>query len=444
MGRHKIATPEMVFFQRTDQKPNKKGQQPIYFRYVYDEDKIDRATGLRVKPSEWDANRQKVKAAHPDSDEYNGRMQLLKSKYDKPIIEYANVKNTLSIAVIKDILDDKDMLSDKAEDEDFFVLAYAQQKSLYDREKIKYSTYKNNLNRLSLFQEYLKQKEDKDTIFCMEIDRKLLEGYILWRKDKGNTNESINKALTPLVKGIKLASTKGIIQTEVLTMLEDIYFPIKEKIGDEDKEDTDVKYLTTEQLQQLIELYPNLKYDRTRDYLDMFLFVVHVGLRVSDVITLKWSHIDFEKGVLKKVLYKKSQSVPIPLLDPAIKILRRWQDRKLNDVFVFDLLPSDFDLTNDKELDKMRINKNTSIGTSLEEVGKKLDLPFNMRMHVARHTFAVLAINNNVDLHTISQVMGHKDSSITERVYAKLLPEKIESEIKTKLSSLNFTPHYSE
>lgn len=57
MGRHMIATPEMVFFQPTDQKPNKKGQQPIYFRYVYDEDKIDRATGLRVKPSEWDANR---------------------------------------------------------------------------------------------------------------------------------------------------------------------------------------------------------------------------------------------------------------------------------------------------------------------------------------------------------------------------------------------------
>ena len=168
-------------------------------------------------------------------------------------------------------------------------------------------------------------------------------------KDKGNTNESINKALTPLVKSIKLASTKGIIQTEVLTMLEDIYFPIKEKIGDEDKEDTDVKYLTAEQLQQLIALYPDLKYDRTRDYLDMFLFVVHVGLRVSDIITLKWSHIDFEKGVLKKVLYKKSQSVPIPLLDPAMKILRRWQVRKLNDVFVFDLLPSDFDLTNDKE-----------------------------------------------------------------------------------------------
>lgn len=100
------------------------------------------------------------------------------------------------------------MFSDKAEDEDFFVLAYAQQKSLYDREKIKYSTYKNNFNRLSLFQEYLKQKKDKDTVFYMEIDRKLLEGYILWRKDKGNTNESINKALPPLVKGIKLASTK--------------------------------------------------------------------------------------------------------------------------------------------------------------------------------------------------------------------------------------------
>lgn len=254
MGRHKIAIPEMVFFLRIDQKSNKKGQQPIYFRYVLNDEKIDRSTGMRVKPTEWDSNRQKVKAANPQSDEYNGRMQLLKSKYDKPIIEYANVKGSITIDVIKAILSGKDMLSDKAEDEDFLVLAYAQQKSFYDREKIKYSTYKNNLNRLSLFKEYLKQKEDKETIFCMEIDKRILEGYILWRKEKGNTNESINKALTPLVKGIKLASTKGLIQTEVLTMLEDIYFPIKEKIGDEDNEDKDIKYLTTEQLDQLLSM----------------------------------------------------------------------------------------------------------------------------------------------------------------------------------------------
>lgn len=439
MGRTKIAIPEMVFFLRTDQKAKKGDKLPIYFRYVYNEDKVDRSTGLRIKLIEWDSNKQKVKAINPLYNEYNSRMQLLKSKYDKPIIEYANVKGSISIGVIKDILNGKEMLSERAEDEDFFQLAYAQQKSLYDREKIKYSTYKNNLNRLSLFNDYLKQKVGKETIFCMEIDKKLLERYIIWRKDKGNTNESINKALTPLVKGIKSASTKGIIKTEVLTMLEDIYLPIKARIGDEDKEDADVKYLTKEQLQKLIDLYPTLKYNRTRDYLDMFLFVVHVGLRVSDIITLKWSHIDFEKGYLKKILYKKSQSVSIPLLTPAISILNRWKIRKLNDEFVFDLLPSGFDLANDQELDKMRINKNTSLGTSLEEVGKKLDLPFNMRMHVARHTFAVLAINSGVDLHVLSKVMGHKDSSITERVYAKLLPEKIEDELRKKLT-FNFTP----
>lgn len=441
MGRHKIATPEMVFFQRTDQKPNKKGQQPIYFRYVYDEDKIDRATGLRVRPNEWDANRQKVKAAHPDSDEYNGRMQLLKSKYDKPIIEYANVKGSITIAVIKDILSGKDMLSDKAEDEDFFKLAYAQQKSFYDREKIVYSTYKNNLNRLSIFNEFITKQYARESIFCLDIDKDMIDRYIVWRKeDKGNENESINKALTPLIKAIKLASAKGLIKTEVLAMLaEGLYLKVKEDVGDEDKEGTDVKYLTSEQLQKLIALYPALKYDRTRDYLDMFLFSVHTGLRVSDVMILKWSNIDFDKKYLKMVLFKKSQTVAIPLLEPAIKILNKWQERKLNKVFVFDLLGPDFDMTDKKELDKMRINKNTAIGTSLEEVGKKLELPFNMRMHCARHTFAVLAINNGVDLHTLSKVMGHRDSSVTERVYAKLLPEKIESEIRKKLT-FDFTP----
>ena len=441
MGRRKIATPEMIFFLRTDQKPNKQGQHPIYFRYVYDEKKVDKATGLRVKPNEWDSKRLKVKANNPQCDEYNGRMQLLKGKFDKAIIEYENVKNSLSLDIIKEILSGKDMLSDKAEDEDFFELAYSHLERQSEQNRLKPKTYKSHKNLIKLFNDFIIEKYNVDSIYCSNIDQKMLESYISWRKERENINDTINKALEPLVKCIRLASTKGLIKNEVLTMLEDIYLPIRTQIGSEDKKEDDIKYLTFEQLIELKELYPKLKYNTTRNYVDMFFFVVYTGLRVSDIITLKWSNRDFENEILTKTLYKTGQRVTIPLLAPALEILNTWKRANINDVFVFNQLLPDFDLSEDMELVRLINNKNTTIGKSLETVGKKLDLPFNMRMHCGRHTLSVLAINNGVNIHTLAKVLGHQDSSTTEKRYAKLLPKTIESEIKDKLSSLNFTPN---
>ncbi len=59
--------------------------------------------------------------------------------------------------------------------------------------------------------------------------------------------------------------------------------------------------------------------------------------------------------------------------------------------------------------------------------------------HVARHSFAVMALQRGVTLHMISRLMGHASIITTENTYAEFLPSTINEEVKSKLSFC-FTP----
>jgi site-specific recombinase XerD len=58
----------------------------------------------------------------------------------------------------------------------------------------------------------------------------------------------------------------------------------------------------------------------------------------------------------------------------------------------------------------------------------------NFHFHDLRHTFASYLRQNGVDLHTISNLLGHKDLRMTKR-YAHLNVDSLRS----AMSKLNFT-----
>lgn len=116
-----------------------------------------------------------------------------------------------------------------------------------------------------------------------------------------------------------------------------------------------------------------------------------------------------------------------------MKILQRWQGR--NDNFVFGLLDDEFDLSNCENLKETLNSKNRTINISLHTLGDKIHLPFPLHFHCLRHTFAPpLALNNTVDVKTISTLLGHSSVLTTEKVYATLLPSTIEKAVEQKLN----------
>ena len=173
----------------------------------------------------------------------------------------------------------------------------------------------------------------------------------------------------------------------------------------------------------------------------MFLFSFHAcGLRVSDIITLEWWHIDFKNREIAKNLFKGNVPHTIPLTEPAIAILERWRKKGYNKRFVFDLLPENFDLSDEAELDMKRKSKNRTIQMSLNVLGQKIGVPYNLTMHVARHTFAVMALNRGISLHMISQLLGHGSIITTEKVYAQFLPTTINDTVRNQLAFGSFAP----
>ena len=53
-------------------------------------------------------------------------------------------------------------------------------------------------------------------------------------------------------------------------------------------------------------------------------------LRVSDVITLEWSHVNFEERKLTKQIVKTKNTLRIPLCDEAIDILVKYREENKN------------------------------------------------------------------------------------------------------------------
>lgn len=53
--------------------------------------------------------------------------------------------------------------------------------------------------------------------------------------------------------------------------------------------------------------------------------------------------------------------------------------------------------------------------------------------HAARHSFAVFALNKGLSMSVVSRLLGHSSTDITEKVYARFLPETLSAEV-AKLS----------
>ena len=122
----------------------------------------------------------------------------------------------------------------------------------------------------------------------------------------------------------------------------------------------------------------------------------------------------------------------IPLNDTSREILERWEGK--HEEFVFGLLPAGYDLGDEVGFLKVRNAADRCINQSLQSIGHKMELPFNLHIHLGRHTYAMMALNGGVDIKTTSSLLGHASTLVTEKVYATLLPNTIAEVVGDKLN----------
>ena len=65
----------------------------------------------------------------------------------------------------------------------------------------------------------------------------------------------------------------------------------------------------------------------------------------------------------------------------------------------------------------------STIRYHIQNMVTKAGIDKHITPHCGRHTFATLAINNGMDLYTLSKYLGHNDVKVTQ-IYAKLINKK--------------------
>lgn len=439
MGRPKRLYPLGKYRLRTPKTIDKSKTYPIELEYTWNRQVLRKSANIFVKAADWNQNgnqgRGEIRSSY--GNEYKRLNKVLMERVDTmdaQLAEY-NVKhpNQITAEVIAGFLSHKP-LTRKDQGKDFAEFVLERLESEYSRHKIGRSRYKNGICCMNVFTTFLRATNqgtyEKDKIYVGDITPELIDGYITWRRDiRQNGDETINHSLTPILKACSYAAELGMIEQSVNARIQDMMIVTKPSLSDEESE-FDGKSLTKEQMDALLEYYKNCKEPRRKEFMEMFFFAFHAcGLRIVDVMTLQWGHINFEKKELRKIMIKTSKRHVIPLTEPALKILRKWQEKRVGCRYVFDLVNDNLDLNDEEALYKARINATKCIGQSLAVVGEQLEFPFSLSMHVARHTFAVMALNKGLSMSVVSRLLGHGSTDITEKVYAHFLPETLSAEM---------------
>lgn len=443
MARPKRDYPLGTYRLRLPKNPEPNVGYPVQLEYTWNRKVIRKTIGILVREADWNQNlhqgRGGVRVSY--GPEYKRTNAMLLSKVDKVdslLAEYhQNHPNQVTEEVITGILADKPIVR-KDKGKDLVEFVNERLESEYSRNRIGRSRYENGKSAMNIFQIFLRATNrgtyKPDGIYLGEISVELMEAYIEWRREiKQNSDETINHALTPILKACAFAAEMKIIDPILSTRLQEMRIIPKISLS-QDECEYDGKSLSAEQLKQLIDFYNHDKEPRRKEFVEMFLFAFYAcGLRVVDVMTLQWTHVNLEKKELSKVMVKTNKRHIIPLNDAAITILKKWQEKTIGNRFVFNLLKDSIDIDDNEALYRARNSATRSINQSLNVIGEKLEFPFTLSMHVARHTFAVFALNKGLSMTVVSRLLGHGSTDITEKVYARFLPETL----STELSRLN-------
>lgn len=264
-------------------------------------------------------------------------------------------------------------------------------------------------------------------------DLKLFRSHLLTEKEKkgaGLETKTVNDVFT-VVRGVfNDAYEDGVIKNNPVQRIKNLKLPKHSEEADpfERHELTIFENATNikEQLKNLV------------------LFNCWAGLSVSEVMALAWEDVDFHNWTIKiqrarvneeyKVPKEVSRERTIELIEPAIQFL------KIQKALTFMLKPSDIKVKqrdNTKQLEQsvrfVFINEindtpwhQASIGRAFATLSRLTGVRYRSP-NQCRHTFASQCLSNYVPMEWLARQLGHSDTSMIKKHYARWIPSDTKS-----------------
>ncbi len=431
MARQQRQFPQGKYILRSQKKTQEGQLNAVYLYYYWRGTHVRRSTDLYVAPKDWnqDANggAGEFRSSYgPNYKERNAYLMELMHGIDSKIMEYIKKYGEITGNIIEAMVsgDNTALRADKGID----FIDFAKQRFIdrYNSGKIGVSSRENGISYINQFAKFLKQEhrgshgENNELLYLGEITEQLVLDFRNWQLGNQRKVDTVNKVVQAIGSICMVASQMGYVPMEVTLAIKDLHLSDKSL----DAEEVTVKYLTKEQLKQFANIRETLPHIRMKEFHDMFMFSFYAcGLRLIDIMTLRWVDIDLKKQVIRKIQVKTRNRNVIPIRKSALDILDRWKGRYK--VFVFGLLPGNFDLNVDEELRKRRNSVTHTINTSLKRQSRFANLEHEITFHCARHTWAVLALEKGVEISVISRLLGHATTAVTEKVYSEWLPDTL-------------------
>ena len=172
------------------------------------------------------------------------------------------------------------------------------------------------------------------------------------------------------------------------------------------------EYLTPAEVEKLLQASAKVGRHGARDRTLILLAYRH-GLRVSELVTLRWEQIDFKAGSMHVNRLKNGVASTHPIRGVELRALRELRR-------VYPDLPYVFVTEREGPMTAATARK------LITRAGELAKLPFPIHPHMLRHACGFKLASEGQDTRAIQQYLGHKNITHTVR-YTELSPDRFKN-----------------
>jgi integrase/recombinase XerD len=251
-----------------------------------------------------------------------------------------------------------------------------------------------------------------EVLLFREITPKWLTGFENYMAVKGKSQTTIGIYLRPLRALFNAAINDGVIKQNI--------YPFGRRKYEIPQPKSVKKALTRFQLKQLFEAEPSTpEQKKAKDY---FFFIFNTaGMNVKDIAQLKYENLKGETFIYIREKTKRTSKgdlkpVVVYLNEYALNFIDKYGNPdKQPQNYVFDIYKPG--MTEEEKFKKSH-NFTRFINQHLKKLARANELPEEISVYWARHSFATNAIRGGASLEQISQALNHHDLATTKGYFA--------------------------